>query len=605
MRKVPLAPKSQPSLALRLWREFLTRYRGRFALTLLFMLGLAMAEASFVLLTEWIFSGVDPAPGRRFSATPDVVMVWGPVLVLALGLLQAALFYLQATTAQNIAVRTLRDLQRAMFARILTLDLAQTQANGSGELVSRFTNDMTTLRESLTRSPQAVRDIIRLMGLIGVLAFQDWVLFIAVLIIYPTIGFPVTWLGQRVRRASRAAQAQMGVLTGQLSESLRSHRLIKTHGLESYEMKRLGAAFDERYRLTDSLVRTRSASEPIITVIGAAAIAAIIGVAALRIDAGLLTGPELVSFLVGMAMLSQPARGLGTLNAVWQEGLAVLERVFVVLDLRPTIAADAAPAQAVANVPASVSPAQRTPGIRFRHVYLAYTPDIPVLVNFDLSIAPGSTVALVGPSGAGKTSVFGLLPRLYEVTAGAIEFDGIDIRSQPLAALRAQIAYVAQEAVLLDDTVAQNVRLGRLDATDAEIRVALRAAAADTFVDAMPGGLEARVGEGGGLLSGGQRQRIAIARAFLRDAPILLLDEATAALDAESERLIEDALQRLAQGRTTLIVAHRLSTIRNADLIVVLDQGRIVEQGTHTELLAKRGRYAQLLALQFREAAHA
>ncbi|MGV6820273.1 MAG: ABC transporter ATP-binding protein [Parvularcula sp.] len=574
----------------------MSKYAPRLGLALVFMIGLAAAEAAFVILTEWIFSGLSPSPERRFVVDAARVMVWGPVGVLGLGILQAVFFYLQSVTSQDVAISVLRDLQKKMFASISRFDFRQTEEDRSGQLVSRFTNDMTILREGLTRAPNGVRDIVRLIGLVGVLAYQDWVLFVAVLLIYPTVGYPVSLIGNRIRKIGRAVQAQMGDLTGLLSESFRGQRMVKTYGLEPYEKERMGAAFDERYRLLSRLIRIRSANEPLITVVGAIAIAAIIGIAAWRINAGLLSGPQLVSFLMGMALLSQPARGLGTLNAVVQEGLSALERVFEVLDRRPQIV----------DRPGAVDINVATPPtIRFDAVNFGYAPDRPVLHDFSLEVPSGSTVALVGASGAGKTSVFGLLPRLYEPQSGKILFNDQAIDQASIASVRHAIAYVSQEAVLFDDSVRANIQFGDLSASQEQVIAAAKAAAADEFIQGLPDGYETMVGEAGGNLSGGQRQRIALARAFLKDAPILLLDEATAALDAESERLVEEALGRLATGRTTLVIAHRLSTVRNADLICVMDHGRIIEQGRHDELIAKGGQYARLCALQLRETAPA
>ncbi|WOI52057.1 ABC transporter ATP-binding protein [Parvularcula sp. LCG005] len=582
----------------RLWRTFLAPYKGRLALAFAFMIGLAVAEAAFVILTEWIFSGLDPAPGRRFSANAETVMWWAPPIVVGLGILQAAFFYLQSVTSQNVAVRTLRDLQKAMFHRIGVFDLSQSADDGSGQLVSRFTNDMTILRESLTRAPSGVRDIVRLAGLVGILAYQDWVLLLSVAVIYLTLGMPISWLGKKVRTLGRDVQSQIGDMTGLLTETLRSQRMVKTYRLEEYERARLGQAFDIRYSLLDRLIRIRSANEPIITAVGAVAIGAIIGIAALRINAGLLTGAELVSFLVGMAMLSQPARGLGTLNAVVQEGLSSLERVFDVLDREPRIT-DGATAKDL-----SLAPGEAVP-ISFEGVTFGYDADQPVIQDLNLQVPAGATVALVGPSGAGKSSVFNLLPRLYDPQAGQILIAGQSVHEATLASLREAMALVSQDAILFDDTIEANIRFGRQDATDDEVRAAAEAAAAASFIDDLPSGYQTRVGEAGGLLSGGQRQRVALARAFLKDAPILLLDEATAALDAQSERLIEEALARLSKGRTTLVIAHRLSTVRHADLICVMDRGRVVETGTHDELVAQDGLYAQLVRLQFREGAPA
>ncbi|ADM10665.1 ABC transporter ATP-binding protein [Parvularcula bermudensis HTCC2503] len=590
----PSASDPTPRLALRLWREALSPYKGRLAISFGFMVALAGAEFAFILATQWIFAGLSPTEESRFTANAADVVVWGPVLILVLGLFQAAVFYGQVVTSQGIGISLMRDVQQKMYDRILTLDLAQTEGDGAGPLVSRFTNDMAVLRTSLVRAPNGVRDGVRLIGIVVALVVLDPILFLAVLLIYPVVGLPVTWLGKRIRHLGRHVQRQIGELTGVLTESVQGRRMITSYRLEDYERRRLGEAFEERHRLLHRLLRINAANEPVITVIGAVAIAAIIGIAAFRIDAGLMSGADLVAFLVAMALLSAPARGLGTLNAALQEGFSALERMFDVLDRRPTIT-DRPGARSL-SLPAG------PPDIRFEGVHFAYREGEPILRGIDLTVPAGATVALVGPSGAGKSSLFGLIPRLYEAESGRILIAGQAIDSVTLASIRDAIALVSQDAVLFDDTVGANIRFGRADADDEALKAAAVAAAAHDFIEALPQGYQTPVGERGEKLSGGQRQRVALARAFLKDAPILLLDEATAALDAESERLIDEALKRLAAGRTTLVIAHRLSTVCDADLICVMDRGQIVETGTHAELVAKGGLYARLAALQFGEA---
>jgi subfamily B ATP-binding cassette protein MsbA len=590
-----------PSYLRRLWRDYLRAYKGALVLSLLLMVGLAAAEASFVLVTEWIFAGLEPGRASRFG-TVDArrVMVAGPVLIIVLALLQAGFFYAQAVTAQRIGIGVMRDLQKRMFSSILRYDMAQVRgrrdAGGDsrlGGLVSRFTNDMTVLREALRRGPNGIRDIVRLFGYISVLIFLDPILFLCVLLIYPLIGLPISVIGRAIRRLSRKVQSQIGDLTGLLTESINGQEVVKAYGLEAAEEQRLGRAFDERRTLLLRTVRYSSASEPVVTIIASLSIAAIIAIAAFRIDAGLLTGPELVAFLIAMALLSQPARGLGTLNAVLQEGLAALERVFGVIDDKPAITS---PSAGRALHLEAASP----PSLRFEWVHFSYGDAAPALEGFTLEVPPGRTTALVGPSGAGKSTVFGLVPRFIDPEEGQVLLGGVPVRELTLESLRGAIGFVGQQPFLFSATIADNIRMGRLDASEQEVRDAARSAAAADFIEALPQGYDTVLGEGGAGLSGGERQRIALARAFLKDAPVLLLDEATSALDAKSERLVGEAMARLRRDRTTLVIAHRLSTIKDADKIVVMERGRIVEQGTHTELLGNAGLYAQLSALQMR-----
>lgn len=595
-KEAMVAPRS---LLLRMWREHLRRYSGRLAMAFAFMIGLALAEVGFVLVTEWIFAGLEPDRTSRFDdVSAGQVMIWGPVFIFLLACAQAGFFYLQALTAQGIGVSALRDLQDRMYGAILRYDVGQLRGRSDGEarvggLVSRFTNDMTTLRETLRRAPNGVRDLVRLLGFVGVLAFLDPILFLCVLLIYPLVGVPISIIGKSIRRLARRVQAQIGDMTGLLTESIQGQEVVKAYRLEETERARMAGAFEERRSLLMRLIRYTSANEPMVTVVASLSIAFIIGVAAYRIDQGLLTGPELVAFLIAMAMLSQPARGLGTLNAVVQEGLAALERVFGIIDVEPNIQDPADPRPLVLE-------AGQAPSIQFEDVRFGYDENAPILKRFNLVVPSGATAALVGPSGAGKSTVFGLLPRFYESQAGQVVVEGVPVDRMTLADLRSRISLVSQTPVLFDTTIGENIRMGRPGATDEEVRAAAEAAAAHSFIEKLPQGYGTAVGEGGSTLSGGERQRVAIARAFLKDAPILLLDEATSALDAESERLIEEAMVRLRKGRTTLIIAHRLSTIRDADIIAVMQAGELVEQGTHQELLGQDGLYARLVALQDR-----
>ncbi len=584
----------KPGHAKRLWRDYAKRYWPVLLPALFFMIIQAFAEAGTAVATTWIFSAFGQDGSGRFSATPDQVMVWAPVILIGLGIVAGGAMFMQTTLSQTAAVRVLRDLQKAMFGNFLRYDYAQTREDGAGQLVSRFTNDTTTLRESLNRVQTSLNDIVRLIVYVGMMIWHDWVLFLVVVAIYPLIGIPIAALGKFIRRLSRKVQSQIGDMTTLLSESMRGARMVKTYRLESYEQARADETFETREKMLSKLIRLRAANAPIITVIGTVAFALVVVVAVMRVKAGALGGEELVGFLVLLAMLSAPLRNLGTLNAILQEGLAALERVFWVIDRRPEITDNHRAENLV------IADKANGAAISFRHVSFDYGPDAKALTDFSLDIPAGKTVALVGESGSGKSTVFNLIPRLYDVQTGEILIDDQEISTVTIESLRKAIALVSQDAVMFDDTIRANIAFGKPNATDAEITKAARAAAAEEFILTFPARYETPVGDGGGDLSGGQRQRVSLARAFLKDAPILLLDEATSALDAESEEKVQIALRELSKGRTTLVIAHRLATVRNADIICVMEQGRIIEQGGHEELVAKGGAYARLCRLQFK-----
>jgi subfamily B ATP-binding cassette protein MsbA len=418
--------------------------------------------------------------------------------------------------------------------------------------------------------------------------YLDWVLTLVILGVFLLAAWPMERIAKSARNRTQAAQLQISTLTGLLAETFGAMRFVKTYSLEAHETERSRQTFEARRKLQMKLARNRAHTVPVLEIVGGFALAVVLAIAASRITAHAMTIGDLLAITAAFATATPAARALGQFNTILNETTAALDRVYGLID-EPVTIVDKPNAKAI-----SVSRG----AVAFENVSFSYE-ETPALAGVSFTVQPGETVALVGPSGAGKSTVFNLLPRLYDVSGGAVRIDGQDVRDVTLPSLRASMALVAQEAALFNDTIRANIALGREGATHAEIEAAARNAAAHDFITALPQGYDTIVGDRGGNLSGGERQRVALARAFLRNAPILLLDEPTSALDAESEAKVQDALKRLAKGRTVLVIAHRLATVRDADRILVFDQGKIVEMGKHDGLIAENGLYARLSRLQF------
>jgi ATP-binding cassette, subfamily B, bacterial MsbA len=526
---------------------------------------------------------------EAFAARDERLIMVAPVFVIAVTTIKGFALYALTYLTNRVVTRIEADMQSALYAHLIDSDLAQLARESPAALTQRFTTDFSFIREALTRlSTIFLRETATIAALVVAMLWIDPVLTLVSAIVAPLVARPIVQVGQKLRRVANSTQEQIGSMASLVSESLAGVRVAKTYGLETYLKGRAGGAFDDVRRLKMKAANARGRLDPMLEAGGGLAVAGVLIFIGWRMIQGQSTIGDFTGFVTALMLAAQPIKALGNLNAIVQEAAAALKRYFAILDEAPSIV----------TRPGAATLAVSTGEIRFNDVQFRYRGDAAALEGVDLVAQGGRTTALVGRSGSGKSTLLSLVPRLYDVTGGAVLIDGQDVREVTLDSLRRNIAVVSQEVVLFDDTIRTNIAFGRQDASDDEIMAAATAAAAHEFIMKLPEGYDTQVGPGGNRLSGGERQRVSLARAFLKNAPILLLDEATSALDPESEQLVQQALATLMRDRTTLVIAHRLSTVRAADLIAVMDGGRVVEAGTHDALMAKGGAYARLQRLQ-------
>ena len=555
-------------------------YRAVVALSVLAMVLAAALEPVLPALLK-------PLVDQNLIAKNTQMQWWVPLALVLSFLAKGVAEYAANVASQWIANKAITDLRRQVFAHQMELPLSEHLAHSQGRMLSRLLYDIPQVGAALSSAwIVVVRDTLIIIGLTGYLIYTAWELTLLILAIAPIVAWMITLASKKLRGGNQAMQESAGSMTGAIEESLAGVREIKIFGTQAHEAQRFAAITEELRANTMRTVRIGALNVPLVQVLASLAVAAVIWLASNLSAQDRLSPGTFVAFVAAMAMLFEPIRRLTNINDVIQRGLAGAQSLYALLDT---------PAEPVSAAVGNAVPRARG-HVRFEGVSFRYPgQEAWAVQDFNLELRAGETVALVGASGSGKTSVVQLMARFFAPTQGRILLDGQDIAQMDLVALRSQLGWVGQHVVLFDDTVAANIAYGRPEATQAQIEQAAAAANALEFIQALPHGLQSRVGVNGGQLSGGQRQRIAIARAFMKDAPVLLLDEATSALDNASERAVKDAVALLRQQRSVLVVAHRLSTVRDADRIIVMEHGRAVESGSHESLAAANGAYARLL----------
>ena len=567
-----------------IWISFAKPFKGLFVVAILLMIVVAASGAIYPAIMQQVFNHL---AGEQTIFKYNFLIVV-PSSIICIALVKAIAMYLQILTVNRFAQSIATALQSRIMSHLVIADLSFTTPYSSGAFISKIMNDVNLIKEAAVRlSNNLIRDLLTIFVMIGMLFWFDFWLSILVLAIYPIAFQPILLVGRKQRSHAKRLQVTMEEVTSIISEIIGGSKMIKAFQLEDGQKLRASLMFEKLKIAYLSLLSGRARIDPILEVLGGIAIAGVVAVAAWRVSNGEMLVGDVVGFITALLMLVQPVRALGTLNAVTQEGVSAANRALELLAAEPDIKSENN----------AIDLRTKKAEIEISNISFSYD-TTPTLQDVSLSIKVGETIALVGESGAGKSTILNLIPRFFDSDKGTICINKHDIRKLTIDSLRAHIALISQDSILFDDTVMANIGFGKLDATEQEIIDAAKKAAADEFILALPDGYHSKVGPEGNLLSGGQRQRITIARAILKDAPILLMDEATSALDAKSEQLVQEALEQSKQGRTSIVIAHRLSTIKSADRIYVMDSGRIIEKGTHTSLLEQNGIYAKMISLQ-------
>ncbi len=513
-----------------------------------------------------------------------------PVIFICIYFMRSLAWYGEVYFMEFVGQNIIRKLRNQLYYRLTDLPMAFFNKEKTGALMSRFSFDVNIVKAMVSSSVAAlIRDTLRIIFLTGYIFYLDWQLAAFIFVVLPIALIPLTKLGRRVRRASVGIQESMGDMSAFIHETFIGTKVVKAFGMEAYEKKRFANKSQRVFSLEIKAAIAKALASPIMEFLGGIAIALVVWYGGKQIFEGNATPGEFLSFMAAVVLVYDPAKKMTRINNAVQEGMAAFNRIYDIIETQSTIC----------NPPDPIDIPMVPHRVAFKQVGFKYEKDY-VLQNIDLEVSPGETLALVGMSGGGKTSMVNLIPRFYDVSEGQILIDDMDIRKASVQSLRQQIAIVTQDPILFNDTVRNNIRYGKPNATDEEIFEAAKSAYAYDFIMNFPNGFDTQIGELGGRLSGGEKQRLCIARALIKDAPILILDEATSSLDTEAEAVVQKALENLMRGRTAFVIAHRLSTVQNADRVIVLVKGRMVESGTHDSLLSDKGEYHKLYQMQFR-----